>query len=964
MRHDSKLLAKKKKKKVKRRRPLERAETAVAETVEKIEGFESTDTDRFADLQQGNQELVTTREMNETLNDTAKNKIQSADAGLVAASPTSLTRQVEEELFRAEERRVPSELNSPDKKGEDKEEGKESQNHVVPTSASRPELEVEESVNETESITLDGNRRTSLAMHINGTLSRLQVPVKKEPVDVSRFYATDHDTTEEPERETVSDQSESGDLLPVDEYEPTLLESPVHLGNRSAVTADSLQGAETSGTVESSVVDENAFEGKIGSMVDESSDESESGDVQSGDEYEPSLLEPVVKLMSPATNLSREESPISSNRTEASEHEQISMVSSEIVEPDGRNIQSLNSTQIVDVSYLDVSHETSKAKNLSGSGREGVNPTGRDNFVFSESDEDATRDPTDEPDLLTFIGKVLGEDVRSWVEEPVDTQADEPKSKSGREKERNVSLLQEEASDSEEPSSVEGNKTPQGNDDEDDDPDSEKKGNAPTSNSVATEASKRSPMPTIPNHFPPSAGPTGISTTRAASPLLWESKTETATGGVVSDESSTGNSVGADKGGVGNAHVEGSKSHALGKSQTDSRDMFDKRDFEEMHLFDRKSIESSEDDDSDIVVSVVSWNLAEESPSEDDAKFMRNFRRNGIKSGTGSDLILISGQECENIKPRRTEGHRSREFRRLMIKMLGKQYVPIALHLLGGIQFGLFAKKSFLKEIESVAVSDVTCGIGNVFHNKGAIAAIVQVKSRPRSEKNDGGSKIPNRSQSLRMMFVTAHMAAHVKNSDARDSDFWRISSELEAQIPERFLPLSKAGGRTEFGSPLFDAMDRVFFCGDLNYRVDLPRELAEYSVLQLSKGDDSGIVPDELRLNLLRHDQLLRTIAERRAFPGFAEGKILFPPTFKFDKRSNEYDTSHKQRIPAWTDRILFKPFGTRVIEYECVPYAQHSDHRPVFGSFRVNMQGREIPQKEAGRKKSKKKKASDSIF
>ena len=53
VRHDSKLLAKKKKKKVKRRRPLERAETAVAETVEKIEGFESTDTDRFADLQQG-----------------------------------------------------------------------------------------------------------------------------------------------------------------------------------------------------------------------------------------------------------------------------------------------------------------------------------------------------------------------------------------------------------------------------------------------------------------------------------------------------------------------------------------------------------------------------------------------------------------------------------------------------------------------------------------------------------------------------------------------------------------------------------------------------------------------------------------------------------------------------------------------------------------------------------------------
>ena len=129
-------------------------------------------------------------------------------------------------------------------------------------------------------------------------------------------------------------------------------------------------------------------------------------------------------------------------------------------------------------------------------------------------------------------------------------------------------------------------------------------------------------------------------------------------------------------------------------------------------VVDRKSLESSEDDPSDIKVSVVTWNLAEESPSEEDAAFFRKFRK------AKSELVLISGQECENIKPRRTEGRRSRELRRLMIKMLGKQYVPVALHLLGGIQFGLFVRKSFLKEIEYVGIADVTCGIGNVFHNK------------------------------------------------------------------------------------------------------------------------------------------------------------------------------------------------------------------------------------------------------
>ena len=103
----------------------------------------------------------------------------------------------------------------------------------------------------------------------------------------------------------------------------------------------------------------------------------------------------------------------------------------------------------------------------------------------------------------------------------------------------------------------------------------------------------------------------------------------------------------------------------------------------------RKSMELSEDKDTDAVISVVTWNLAEESPSEEDASFIRRFRKLGISSDKGSDLVLIAGQECENIKPRRTEGRRSREYRRLMIKMLGKGYMPIALHLLGGIQFGL-----------------------------------------------------------------------------------------------------------------------------------------------------------------------------------------------------------------------------------------------------------------------------------
>ena len=352
---------------------------------------------------------------------------------------------------------------------------------------------------------------------------------------------------------------------------------------------------------------------------------------------------------------------------------------------------------------------------------------------------------------------------------------------------------------------------------------------------------------------------------------------------------------------------------------------------EKPKFMDRESLEKLGDKDSDAVISVVTWNLAEDSPSEEDAAFIRKFRKNGVLPGEGSDLVLISGQECENIKPRRSEGRRSREYRRLMIKMLGRGYVPLALHLLGGIQFGLFAKRSFVKEIVDVSVADVTCGIGNVFHNKGAIAAFLTLKARNKDTDDD-----KKRSKTIRMVFVTAHLAAHVKNADARDSDFWRISSELEAQVPEGFLPRKPPNQESSGGSFLFDSVDRVFFCGDLNYRLDLPRELTEHAILH----GESEI------FECLQHDQLIQSMAEGKAFPGFAEGKITFLPTFKFDKESSHYDTSHKQRIPAWTDRILFQPAnGIRVLEYQSIPEAQSSDHRPVYGSYRIGMEGKVLP-------------------
>ena len=83
------------------------------------------------------------------------------------------------------------------------------------------------------------------------------------------------------------------------------------------------------------------------------------------------------------------------------------------------------------------------------------------------------------------------------------------------------------------------------------------------------------------------------------------------------------------------------------------------------------------------------------------------------------------------------------------------------------------------------------------------------------------------------------------------------------------------------------------------------------------SRGDHRGCAPLQATISqALQHgcpaqDQLRVEMAAGRAFVHLQEAPIAFRPTYKFDKHSAEpldYDSSEKRRVPAWTDRILFR--------------------------------------------------------
>lgn len=67
-------------------------------------------------------------------------------------------------------------------------------------------------------------------------------------------------------------------------------------------------------------------------------------------------------------------------------------------------------------------------------------------------------------------------------------------------------------------------------------------------------------------------------------------------------------------------------------------------------------------------------------------------------------------------------------------------------------------------------------------------------------------------------------------------------------------------------------------------------------------------------------------------------EPPLNFRPTYKYDIGSNEYDTGRKQRIPSWTDRILYMEHpSVTCLAYNSVDDIMTSDHRPVYASFLI---------------------------
>lgn len=275
-----------------------------------------------------------------------------------------------------------------------------------------------------------------------------------------------------------------------------------------------------------------------------------------------------------------------------------------------------------------------------------------------------------------------------------------------------------------------------------------------------------------------------------------------------------------------------------------------------------------------------------------------------VQNGDGSlpDMYAIGLQELIELNASsilNADGSRALQWSQLLNEQLNsfqmdEEYVLLRTESIATMALFLYVKKSKVSYVTRVAGSSKKTGLGGMAANKGAcgIRCLFGTTS---------------------FAFVTCHLAAGTLAVTERYNDYSTIMQGLV--FPRNYY---------------IKDHDHVIWFGDLNYRIDIPN-------LECRQ-----LVANGAYKELLENDQLTRERRDRGAFNEFKEGLVKFPPTYKFDKYTNDYDTSEKQRTPSWTDRVLFlsdKKLTTtnplKLLKYDSAIDVLYSDHKAVYASF-----------------------------
>ncbi|XP_048751805.1 inositol polyphosphate 5-phosphatase K-like isoform X2 [Ostrea edulis] len=293
-------------------------------------------------------------------------------------------------------------------------------------------------------------------------------------------------------------------------------------------------------------------------------------------------------------------------------------------------------------------------------------------------------------------------------------------------------------------------------------------------------------------------------------------------------------------------------------------------------------------------LNLVTWNVGDEEPSADLTDLLN------LKADSLPDIYAIGLQELVSGE---FDAYKN-SWTTILTDTLGpKGFCRIKAVKMQGILLVTFVKREYLLSVAHIESEISRAGMGGWWGNKGGVSIRFDLNG-------------------VNMIIVNSHLAAHMHNSAERIEDFFTI--------------LDTQHFRDKDVEHILDH-DYVFWMGDLNFRID------KYSREEVEK-----YIEKKDFETLLKQDQLMKCREEGLIFCDFEEGKVDFPPTYKFDKGTDDYDNSAKKRVPAWCDRILWQihddafekiTISADLVEYKSIPSYVMSDHKPVTATFNIKV-------------------------
>lgn len=221
-------------------------------------------------------------------------------------------------------------------------------------------------------------------------------------------------------------------------------------------------------------------------------------------------------------------------------------------------------------------------------------------------------------------------------------------------------------------------------------------------------------------------------------------------------------------------------------------------------------------------------------------------------------------------------------------------YVLVEKERLMGIYCAVFVARCCEALVEGVSSSRVTAGlIGGRVGNKGGEFRSQRRLVRRQLTRARTGVGISLHFASTRLLFVSAHLAAHASGLEIRKANAQKILDELDL---DDFL-----GPSAPRSKKLIDRFDHTFFMGDLNFRLNISRLHADWLV----QARDFATA--------MQFDQLRAVLAEADcALGGFGEAPIFFAPTYKYDLRRTARRVVKKpSRLLRRASKVVPVPFS-----------------------------------------------------